>query len=249
MKLGLTARLSGQGFVAGPGPAAWHALRRRRGVSPPAGTAARSGAGGRHTAMTWAELHGVLRGKGLIRADDAMRAEAAVGVVRSIAYDSRKVERGRRVRRAQRPSRRRDALRRTGDRARRGGGRFRAAGAARHAVALGDGRGRPAGARRTGGRVLPPSQPRDAGHRHHRNQRQDDDGVPDRFDLRCGRPAVRTARHRRLPNRRRSSRGDADDARSARSASDAQGDGRSRLPGLRDGGVVARASRCAAWTR
>ena len=44
--------------------------------------------------MTWAELHGVLRGKGLIRADDAMRAEAAVGVVRSIAYDSRKVERG-----------------------------------------------------------------------------------------------------------------------------------------------------------
>jgi UDP-N-acetylmuramoyl-L-alanyl-D-glutamate--2,6-diaminopimelate ligase len=44
--------------------------------------------------MTWAELHGVLRGKGLIRADDAMRAEAAVGVVRSVAYDSRKVERG-----------------------------------------------------------------------------------------------------------------------------------------------------------
>ena len=44
--------------------------------------------------MTWAELHGVLRGKGLIRADDALRAEAAVSVVRSIAYDSRKVERG-----------------------------------------------------------------------------------------------------------------------------------------------------------
>jgi UDP-N-acetylmuramoyl-L-alanyl-D-glutamate--2,6-diaminopimelate ligase len=44
--------------------------------------------------MTWAELHGVLRGKGLIRADDAMRAEAAVGAVRSIAYDSRQVQRG-----------------------------------------------------------------------------------------------------------------------------------------------------------
>ena len=44
--------------------------------------------------MTWAELHGVLRGKGRVRADDAMRAEAAVGVVRSIAYDSRAVQPG-----------------------------------------------------------------------------------------------------------------------------------------------------------
>ena len=44
--------------------------------------------------MTWAELHGVLRGKGRVRADEAMRAEAAVGVVRSIAYDSRTVEPG-----------------------------------------------------------------------------------------------------------------------------------------------------------
>jgi UDP-N-acetylmuramoyl-L-alanyl-D-glutamate--2,6-diaminopimelate ligase len=39
--------------------------------------------------MTWAELHGALRGRGLIRADDALRAEAAVGVVTGIAYDSR----------------------------------------------------------------------------------------------------------------------------------------------------------------
>jgi len=39
--------------------------------------------------VTWAELHGALRGRGLIRADDALRAEAAVGVVRGIAYDSR----------------------------------------------------------------------------------------------------------------------------------------------------------------
>jgi UDP-N-acetylmuramoyl-L-alanyl-D-glutamate--2,6-diaminopimelate ligase len=44
--------------------------------------------------MTWAELHGVLQGKGRVRADDAMRAEAAVGVVRSIAYDSRTVQPG-----------------------------------------------------------------------------------------------------------------------------------------------------------
>jgi UDP-N-acetylmuramoyl-L-alanyl-D-glutamate--2,6-diaminopimelate ligase len=44
--------------------------------------------------MTWAELHGALQGKGLVRSDDAMRAEAAVGVVRTIAYDSRTVEPG-----------------------------------------------------------------------------------------------------------------------------------------------------------
>ena len=44
--------------------------------------------------MTWAELHGVLRGRGFVRADDALRAEAAVGVVTGIAYDSRRVERG-----------------------------------------------------------------------------------------------------------------------------------------------------------
>lgn len=43
--------------------------------------------------MTWAELHGVLRGRGLIRADDAVRADAAVGLVTGIAYDSRAVTR------------------------------------------------------------------------------------------------------------------------------------------------------------
>ena len=44
--------------------------------------------------MTWAELHGALRGRGLIRADDALRAEASVGAVTGIAYDSRAVARG-----------------------------------------------------------------------------------------------------------------------------------------------------------
>jgi UDP-N-acetylmuramoyl-L-alanyl-D-glutamate--2,6-diaminopimelate ligase len=44
--------------------------------------------------MTWAELHGALRGQGLIRADDALRAEAAVGMVTGIAYDSRTVAPG-----------------------------------------------------------------------------------------------------------------------------------------------------------
>jgi UDP-N-acetylmuramoyl-L-alanyl-D-glutamate--2,6-diaminopimelate ligase len=44
--------------------------------------------------MTWAELHGVLRGRGLIRADAALQAEASVGVVAGIAYDSRQVQPG-----------------------------------------------------------------------------------------------------------------------------------------------------------
>jgi UDP-N-acetylmuramoyl-L-alanyl-D-glutamate--2,6-diaminopimelate ligase len=44
--------------------------------------------------MTWAQLHGVLRGRGLIRADDALRAEAAVGVVTGVAYDSRSLTPG-----------------------------------------------------------------------------------------------------------------------------------------------------------
>jgi UDP-N-acetylmuramoyl-L-alanyl-D-glutamate--2,6-diaminopimelate ligase len=44
--------------------------------------------------VTWAELHGALRGRGLIRGDDALRAEAAAGAVSGIAYDSRAVAPG-----------------------------------------------------------------------------------------------------------------------------------------------------------
>jgi UDP-N-acetylmuramoyl-L-alanyl-D-glutamate--2,6-diaminopimelate ligase len=44
--------------------------------------------------VTWAELHGVLRARGVIKADDAVRAEASVGAVRAIAYDSRAVAPG-----------------------------------------------------------------------------------------------------------------------------------------------------------
>jgi UDP-N-acetylmuramoyl-L-alanyl-D-glutamate--2,6-diaminopimelate ligase len=44
--------------------------------------------------MTWAELHGELRGQGRVRADDSMRVEAAARVVRAIAYDSRTVQAG-----------------------------------------------------------------------------------------------------------------------------------------------------------
>jgi UDP-N-acetylmuramoyl-L-alanyl-D-glutamate--2,6-diaminopimelate ligase len=45
--------------------------------------------------MTWAELHGVLRGRGLIRpGGGAPPPEPAVAVVTGVAYDSRAVERG-----------------------------------------------------------------------------------------------------------------------------------------------------------
>jgi len=44
--------------------------------------------------MTWSELHGVLRGRGLIRADDGLRADAAVGAVTGVSYDSRTVTTG-----------------------------------------------------------------------------------------------------------------------------------------------------------
>jgi UDP-N-acetylmuramoyl-L-alanyl-D-glutamate--2,6-diaminopimelate ligase len=44
--------------------------------------------------MTWTELRGALRGRGLIRADNALRAEAAVGAVTGVAYDSRAVTPG-----------------------------------------------------------------------------------------------------------------------------------------------------------
>jgi UDP-N-acetylmuramoyl-L-alanyl-D-glutamate--2,6-diaminopimelate ligase len=44
--------------------------------------------------MTWAELHGVLRGRGLIRADDAVRAEASVGIVGAVTHDSRRTHPG-----------------------------------------------------------------------------------------------------------------------------------------------------------
>jgi UDP-N-acetylmuramoyl-L-alanyl-D-glutamate--2,6-diaminopimelate ligase len=44
--------------------------------------------------MTWSELHGVLRGRGLIRADDGLRADAAVGAVSGVSYDSRTVTAG-----------------------------------------------------------------------------------------------------------------------------------------------------------
>ena len=44
--------------------------------------------------MTWAELYGVLRARGLVRAGDAPHAAAAVGPIAGVAYDSRAVTKG-----------------------------------------------------------------------------------------------------------------------------------------------------------
>src|SRR5206468_2125860 len=44
--------------------------------------------------MRWAELDGALRARGVIRSDDALRPEAAAGVVTGVAYDSRAVTPG-----------------------------------------------------------------------------------------------------------------------------------------------------------
>jgi UDP-N-acetylmuramoyl-L-alanyl-D-glutamate--2,6-diaminopimelate ligase len=44
--------------------------------------------------MTWPELHDALRACGLLRGDDALRPQAAVGAVTGVAYDSRAVTPG-----------------------------------------------------------------------------------------------------------------------------------------------------------
>src|SRR4029453_15272606 len=44
--------------------------------------------------MTWAELHGALRGRGLLRAEDAPRAEGAVGAGTGNAFAFRAVTPG-----------------------------------------------------------------------------------------------------------------------------------------------------------
>ena len=61
MKLGLSARMSGHGVVLSQDPPPGTALRRRRNLPAAAGPPPFGVAGRRRRAMTWAELHGVLR--------------------------------------------------------------------------------------------------------------------------------------------------------------------------------------------
>ena len=193
--------------------------------------------------MTWAELHGVLRARGLVRADDgAARATPAAGFVTGIAYDSRTVEPGKVFvalkglhadgARSRAQAIERGALAVVSEqppRRRRRACRGPSSTDARLALAL------------LAAAFYRPSERRDAGRRHHRHQRQDDDGVPGRRDLRSGRHPLRHARHRRLPDRRRGARGDPHDAGSAGGAAPAARDGDRGLRRLRDGSVVARA--------
>ena len=149
--------------------------------------------------MTWAELHGALRGRGLIRADDALRAEAAVGAVTGIAYDSRTVDARPGVRRAQRAARRR---RRRSRGRRSSAARPRSSPSSRRPTAS-TCRGRSSTTRGWRSRVLAAAfyrdpEPRDAGGRHHRHERQDDDGVSACVDLR-GRAASAAACSARSP--------------------------------------------------
>ena len=89
--------------------------------------------------MTWADLHLILRERGVVRAGDPVRAEASVGVVTGIAYDSRAVERGHVFVALKGLQRGRDRVRTPGDRPRRARDRVGGAGAARRPRALGHG--------------------------------------------------------------------------------------------------------------
>ena len=75
-------------------PAARRADRRRRRLPSGARALAVAACGDCEPSMTWADLHGALRGRGLVQADAAPRADAAVGAVTGVAYDSRAVAPG-----------------------------------------------------------------------------------------------------------------------------------------------------------
>jgi len=172
VKLGMNGRVSGDGFVASqepqPGsPIEDDGLCRLVLERWPVAAGRERG-----TSMTWAELHGTLRGRGLIRADDALRAEAAVGVVTGISYDSRAVGARRSLRRAEGPAPRRDRVPRQAIERGAAADRLRAGGACRHSHPLGHRRGRAARDGGAGCGVLSRSKPRDARDRHHRHQRK-----------------------------------------------------------------------------
>ena len=230
VKLGLTARMSGDGFVVSQDPPPGTPLDARRVCRLMLERSPVAAARDATPAMTWAELHGVLRGRGLIRADDGAARRAG----------GRRRHR-RRLRLARGRHRARCSSRSRAQHA--DGAAFARQAIERGAPAIVSEQPAPAGVRvpwamvddarlalaRARGGVLSPSQRRDAGGRHHRHQRQDDDGVSDRRrsskrrGIRCG--ILGTVA---LPHRRRSARGDAHDAGSAGGAGPAARDGRPR---------------------
>ena len=222
----MNARVSGDGFVVSQVPAAGAPIDGDARLPPGSRTLALAARGDCEPSMTWAELHGALRGRGLIQADDALRAEAAVGVVTGIAYDSRTVTPGQVF----------VALK--GQHA--DGTAFARQAIERGAAAVVSEQPAPDGVHvpwaivddaRLALAVLAAAFYRDPSRemrvdRHHRHQRQDDDRLSDRLDLRRRRHPLRHPRHGRLPHRRRGARSDAHDARSAGGAGAAARDGR-----------------------
>ena len=108
--------------------------------------------------------------------------------VTGVAYDSRRVDAGLAVRRAARAEGRRRRVRGAGGRARRGRDRRRSAAPDRHRACRGSwSPTRGSRWRVLADRVLRPPEPPADGRRRHRHQRQDDDRVSARVDLRGGR--------------------------------------------------------------
>ena len=148
---------------------------------------------------------------------------------------------GRGVRGAARPESQRRDLRAAGHRRGRLGNRGGGAAVHRCERAVDCRQRRAPGARLAVRRILRTPQPRDASDRHHRHQRQDDDGLPRQRDARCRGHPVRPDGDGDVSDRRPRLRRHANDARSAGSPGLHAGHGDRGLRCLRDGSVVARA--------
>ena len=197
-RIGMTARMTGDGFVLEQSPEAGAALvrgeRLRADARPP-----RAGRRHRRRAVTLRELLATsFRLTAEATAEPSTRRSPAR--LRLAAGDA-----GRGLRRPARRQRRRRAVRAAGDRQRRhrrrrGNGRAR-----RRRRALAPGAERARGARRDGRGLLRQPERGAGARRHHRHQRQDDDDLRAGVDLRSGGHPVRPHRHHRLPRRRRAS--------------------------------------------
>ena len=226
-KVGATARMTGGGVVIEQAPAAGEAARRRRSRRAHGSDAP---AGGHACRGTAAMTLGVLLQEFADRSGVAAPPLAALGRHAGVVDRLRLAQGacGLGLRGAARRARRRRRVRARSHRPRRDRGVVRVGGAGRRLGAVAAG-ARRASRARGAVRDLPRRSERAADpRRHHRHQRQDDDDVSARLDLRGRRHPVRPDRHCRLPRRPQGSRGGAHDARSSGAAGDAARDGRIR---------------------
>ena len=225
--MGLTAHLTGNGVVASQSPAPGTPVEPGLACSAQAGTHSGRRRVAGCGAMNLASLPGVDSSRPCVR---LAPRETGRSVHRPEGTQS---GRRRLCRRSRAPWRCRGVADRP--RKRLGGG------------ALGDCLRRARGDGGAGDGVLWTSEPIDAGGRHHRYERQDDDRV---FITRCARVGwkkVRPPRHRRLLDRRSGAAGVAHDAGGAGCAADVPSDGRRGMRRVCHGSVVARA--CATTSR